>query len=121
MIHLPAHILQGIIFYTDKNIILLCHAGNLCHRLGMHRDFPFVFAVKHQAVPKNRLFSGSSCRQSKMGTHPAQHPGQKTAYATGAHNSDLLPGQICFICLIFSLFQLLSPSFFPVFTAPAVL
>ena len=42
-------------------------------------------------------------------------------YASGAYNSDLLPGQICFICLIFSLSQLLSPSFCPVFTAPAVL
>ena len=74
--HIPdifTYILQRVIFYTDKNIILLSHFPDWNYTLRLRNDLSLIITVQHQSVLTDALPSGSTGHHCHMRIGLRQH------------------------------------------------
>ena len=107
--HVPdtfAHLSQRIIFYTDKNIILLSHILNWNYPLWLCHDLTLIITVEHQAFFPDALCPGATCNHRHVRIRLRQQPSYVTTNTTNSDHCDLFLFCIhifCFLSCCFSL------------------
>ena len=102
--HIPdifTYILQRVIFYTDKNIILLSHIANCNDSFRSCNDLTFIITVQHKTIFPDALCSGSTCHHCHMRICFRQHSCHISANTADSDHCNSFLFCLHIICLLF--------------------